>query len=72
MEWIGRRHLNERGLFIFMLMLTALLNLEIDFVGLIAASMQRLIVALLLSYVVYGFSMCHSRAANRLRHVSSA
>lgn len=71
MNWIGSRGLNERGLFIFMLMLTALLDFENDFVGLIASTLQHLMIALVLSYIIYGFPRSSSRIANGLRHLSA-
>jgi hypothetical protein len=65
MNWIGSRGVNERGLFIFMLMLTSLLEQEYDFIGLIAAAEQRLIIALVLSYIIYGWSESTARVPKR-------
>jgi hypothetical protein len=56
MNWIGDRPVSEIGLFIYILMLRQLLNLEIDSVALIAGTVQITIEIHLLAWIIYGRS----------------
>lgn len=54
MNWIASRVISERTLFIYLAMLMTLINLESDVAGLIAGVVDFGILALFLSYVIYG------------------
>jgi hypothetical protein len=62
MNWIGSRAGTERSLFLFMLMLPSMLDLENDFIGLIAGAVQTFMIALIVSYVIYGWSGASAQA----------
>jgi hypothetical protein len=53
MNRIGRGSLSEKGLFIYILMLTQLINLESDVVALVAETVQLGIVVVIMSNIIY-------------------
>ena len=54
MNWIGNRDGSERNLFIYILMVPILMNLENDVVGEIGGVIHTGLVIVLISYVIYG------------------
>jgi len=54
MNWICRGVLSERGLFVYLSLIVPLINLENDVVSLVAGAIQIGIVAVVMSYVIYG------------------
>lgn len=52
-NWIGRGNLSERRLFIYILMLTQLINLESDVFSLVAGTVQLGITVIIMSSVIY-------------------
>jgi hypothetical protein len=70
MNWIGGRNSAEKGLFIFMLMLHSLLAFEVDYTALVAGAVQTLLVAVVVSFVIYGSSA--SSPLSKRRQESSA
>jgi hypothetical protein len=55
-NWIGNRSVSEGGLFIYILMLKQLLNLEADSVALIAGTVQIAIEIYIVTWIIYGRS----------------
>jgi hypothetical protein len=55
-NWITRRNISERGLFVYTLMAPVVLNLESDVVGFIVATVQYGILNVFLAYVSYAGS----------------
>ncbi len=56
MNWVGGKPASEKMLFVYSLMLRPLLDLEYDFTGLIAAAVQMAILAIVMSFLIYGRS----------------
>jgi len=56
MNWIGSKPASERMLFAYLLMLRPLLDMENDFTTMIAAAVQMAIMAVVISYAIYGRS----------------
>jgi hypothetical protein len=69
MNWIGRGSLSEKGLFIYILMLLPLINLEEDVVALVAAAVQTIIVTMLMSWMIYGHPVSVIRVARAPRSI---
>jgi hypothetical protein len=61
MNWICRRVLSERVLLVYLLLLLPLINLENDVVGLVAGTVQTSIIAVIVSYAIYGGQHSSSR-----------
>ncbi len=66
MNWVGGRSTDEKGLFIYVIMLSQLLNLEDDFTGLIAGTVQLGILVVITAYLIYGRSPTAAENTNRL------
>jgi hypothetical protein len=68
MNWIGRRGTTEKSLFFYLIMLPELLNLESDSVALVAGTVQLFIIAVIMSYVIYGQTTASKKLPHNLRY----
>lgn len=66
MNWVGSKPASERMLFAYLLMLRPLLDMENDFTTMIAAAVQMAIMAVVISYAIYG--PLSTKLANPLRY----
>jgi len=57
MNWLARKEMTEKGLFIYLGMLAPLLNFENDVTGMIAATVQTALVIVIAAQVIYGPGM---------------
>jgi hypothetical protein len=54
MNWIGSKNPTEKRLFVYLLLLQSLLNLESDYFYLIAGAVQQIVVVSVLAFLIYG------------------
>jgi len=71
MNWICRGLLSERGVFVYLSLIVPLINLEHDIVALIAGAVQFGIVAVVISYVIYGRPIHSARFGNYPRSIKA-
>jgi hypothetical protein len=72
MNWMCRGGISERGLFVYLTLIVPLIAIEINAVTLIAAVVQTGVVAVIVSYLIYGLPHSPSRFARYPRPITAA